>query len=135
MATENKNVTIYLPADVEKAISDYCIENNITRKNKQGEIVPAIGTGIIQYLKSTLPINSPDSSLDAGFKLFVGRLERMLDDLSPLLALASQLPQKPSPETSVVTFESMEDILEKVESRLIQKPVAEQNKLEYIETR
>jgi hypothetical protein len=54
MATENKGVMVYLPSELEKAIEQYCIENNITRKNKDGVVFPSLGTGIVQYLKSQL---------------------------------------------------------------------------------
>jgi hypothetical protein len=54
MATENKGVMVYLPPDLEKVIEQYCTDNNITRKNKDGAIFPSLGTGIIQYLKIQL---------------------------------------------------------------------------------
>ena len=54
MATENKGVMVYLPPDLERVVEQYCTDNNITRKNKDGEIFPSLGTGIVQYLKSQL---------------------------------------------------------------------------------
>jgi hypothetical protein len=54
VATDNKGVMVYLPPDLEKVIEQYCTENKITRKNKDGDIFPSLGTGIIQYLKSQL---------------------------------------------------------------------------------
>jgi hypothetical protein len=54
MATEKKGVMVYLPRDVEEVLEKYCTENNITRKNKDGESMPSMGTGIVQYLKSQL---------------------------------------------------------------------------------
>ena len=54
MATENKGVMVYLPSELEKVIEQYCTENNITRKNKDGVVFPSLGTGIVQYLKSQL---------------------------------------------------------------------------------
>ena len=54
MATENKGVMVYLPLELKKVIEEYCTQNNITRKNKAGEIFPSLGTGIVQYLKSQL---------------------------------------------------------------------------------
>jgi hypothetical protein len=54
MATENKGVMVYLPSELEKVIEEYCTRNNITRKNKDGETFPSLGTGIVQYLKSQL---------------------------------------------------------------------------------
>lgn len=54
MATENKGVMVYLPPELEKVIEKYCTQNNITRKNKEGEAFPSLGTGIVQYLKNQL---------------------------------------------------------------------------------
>ena len=54
MATENKGVMVYIPLELEKVIEEYCTQNNITRKNKDGKIFPSLGTGIVQYLKSQL---------------------------------------------------------------------------------
>jgi hypothetical protein len=54
MATENKGVMVYLPPELEKVIEEYCTQNNITRKNKDGEAFPSLGTGIVQYLKNQL---------------------------------------------------------------------------------
>jgi hypothetical protein len=61
MATDNKGVMVYLPRDVEEVLEKYCTENNITRKNKDGEPVPSMGTGIVQYLKSHLLGIAPSS--------------------------------------------------------------------------
>jgi hypothetical protein len=124
MATDNKNVTIYLPVDVEEAVSKYCIENNITRRNQKGEVVPSIGTGIVQYLKSTLlkdlPKNDTESQL---LKCLEERLSFFTTELAPLLALAADLPQsinirsKPATiEDIIQEDEAIETLLEPLES-------------------
>ncbi len=51
MTTNNKAVTCYLPKDIEDFISGYCNEYGITRKDKEGNIYPSLGTGIIELLK------------------------------------------------------------------------------------
>jgi hypothetical protein len=51
MTTNNKAVTCYLPKDIEDFITGYCIEYGITRKDKEGNIYPSLGTGIIELLK------------------------------------------------------------------------------------
>jgi hypothetical protein len=51
MTTNNKAVTCYLPKDIEDFITGYCIEYGITRKDKEGETLPSLGTGIIELLK------------------------------------------------------------------------------------
>jgi hypothetical protein len=45
---------VYLNPELESKIAQYCIDNDITRKNKEGILLPALGTGILQYLKSQL---------------------------------------------------------------------------------
>jgi hypothetical protein len=51
MTTQNKAVTCYLPRDIEDFITGYCNEYGITRKDKEGNIYPSLGTGIIELLK------------------------------------------------------------------------------------
>jgi hypothetical protein len=54
MATDNRGVMVYLPSEVELKINEYCTQYNITRKDKQGNIVTSLGSGIVAYLKSHL---------------------------------------------------------------------------------
>ncbi len=63
MATENKGVMIYLPKDVEEYITNFCTEYNITRKDKEGNLLPSLGTGVVTYLKSKISGESPDEIL------------------------------------------------------------------------
>ena len=51
MTTQNKAVTCYLPKDIEDFITGYCNKYGITRKDKEGNIYPSFGTGIIELLK------------------------------------------------------------------------------------
>jgi hypothetical protein len=60
MATDNKGVMIYLPKDLEEYITNFCIQSDITRKDKQGNLVPSLGTGVVTYLKRTILSQSPD---------------------------------------------------------------------------
>lgn len=59
MATENKGVMVYLPKEVEEYITEFCTEYSITRKDKEGNILPSLGTGIVTYLKSQMSGESP----------------------------------------------------------------------------
>ena len=59
MATDNRGVMVYLNPELERELEQYCINNNITRKNKEGVVLPSLGTGILQYLNSTLLNTSP----------------------------------------------------------------------------
>jgi hypothetical protein len=54
MATENRGVMVYLPSELELKLKEYCTEYNITRKDKQGNLVTSLGSGIVAYLKSQL---------------------------------------------------------------------------------
>ena len=78
MATDNKGVMVYLPSDLEEVLEKYCTENKITRKNKDGEPVPSMGTGIVHYLRSHL-LGIVPSTLLAG----VGGLSE--DDVRSLI--------------------------------------------------
>ena len=92
-----KTVTSYLPPEIADKLSDYCFKHEITRKNKQGELSPSWGTGIVETLKlffssDNVPSPLPDSGLD----------KRMVEDMvkdSVSSLLPSQLPNKlPSEE-------------------------------------
>ena len=50
MATNNRGVMVYLPSEVEVKMIEYCTQYNITRKDKQGNIVTSLGSGIVAYL-------------------------------------------------------------------------------------
>lgn len=52
MATENRPVSCYLPKDIEDSLTKYCTQNNITRRDKAGNIQPAMGTAIVEILES-----------------------------------------------------------------------------------
>ena len=54
MATNNRGVMVYLPSEVEAKMTEYCTQYSITRKDKQGNIVTSLGSGIVAYLKSQL---------------------------------------------------------------------------------
>jgi DNA-binding NarL/FixJ family response regulator len=86
MATDNRGVMVYLNPELESKIAQYCIDNNITRKNKEGIVLPALGTGILQYLKSQLLTERasavPSTVLNSG-------LDRA-DGLEPIAASISE---------------------------------------------
>jgi hypothetical protein len=69
MATENKGVMVYLPKEVEEYITSFCTEYNITRKDKEGNILPSLGTGIVTYLKSQMSGESPGEYIAKSSKL------------------------------------------------------------------
>jgi hypothetical protein len=61
MATENRGVMVYLNPELEQEVEQYCLENDIMRRHKDGAMLPALGTGILQYLKSNLLKSAPIS--------------------------------------------------------------------------
>jgi hypothetical protein len=64
MATDNRGVMVYLPSELEAKIAEYCTEYNITRKDKQGNTVTSLGSGIVAYLKSQLLSDLPRTVSD-----------------------------------------------------------------------
>lgn len=92
MTTQNKAVTCYLPKDIEDFITGYCTEYSITRKDKEGNVYPSLGTGIIELLKllaynpelvgSPLPDTVPSTISEAAIeKKIEDILEKKLSNL------------------------------------------------------
>lgn len=63
MATENKGVMVYLPKEVEEYITEFCTENNITRKDREGNVQAALGTGIVRFLECQMSGKNPSDVL------------------------------------------------------------------------
>jgi hypothetical protein len=143
MATDNKGVMVYLPSDLEEVLEKYCTENKITRKNKDGEPVPSMGTGIVHYLRSHLlgevPSNVPNGfTLDDVRSLIDQAINPLTSDLVDLQSqsidrdnwedfkadvadLREQLTQlitttakKPTIKTALTTTEPSKDIQAKI---------------------
>ncbi|MDJ0661820.1 MAG: hypothetical protein QNJ42_20400 [Crocosphaera sp.] len=71
-----KTVTCYLPPEIAEQLESYCFKHEITRNNKQGELSPSWGTGIVEVLKlffssDTIPSPLPDTGLN----------KRMVEDM------------------------------------------------------
>jgi len=45
---------VYLPLELEEKVVEFCTDRKIVRKDKDGNIVPSLGSGIVAYLKSNL---------------------------------------------------------------------------------
>ena len=91
-----KTVTCYLPPEIAEQLKAYCFEHEITRNNKQGELSPSWGTGIVEALKlffSSDPVPSPlpDTGLDPRMVE-----ELVKDSLNSLLPsnVSNQLPSE-----------------------------------------
>jgi hypothetical protein len=60
MATENRGVMVYLPPEIEVYLARFCTENGIVRRNKTGDVLPSLGTGIVTHLERTMSGDSFD---------------------------------------------------------------------------
>lgn len=146
MTTNNKAVTCYLPKDIEDFITGYCNEYGITRKDKEGNIYPSLGTGIIELLKllayNPELVSSPildtvpsKFSEDAIEKKIEGILEKKLSHLptnvpSQVTDLEGKvesiiLDKLPSmiPEYLLTRIENMERLLRLQQSASIASPI------------
>ena len=72
MTTERKAVTIYLPDNLVEYITQYCTSNEVIGKNKNGEIVPRLATGIVDLLK--IVANTPVDELSTNDTITKWRL-------------------------------------------------------------
>ena len=63
VATKYKAASVYIPPDLEKRLTKYCFEHEITRTDKSGAVKPSISTGIIEILKIFFSSNNPPSPL------------------------------------------------------------------------
>ena len=113
MATSNKAISAYLPPDLEEYLTKYCTEYDITRKDKSGEIKPALGTAVVEILKifffnsndnlpSPLPSNVP---LLPSNIVTESRLKEILSELEAESKSPSNLP------SNVVTEEKLNEVL------------------------
>jgi hypothetical protein len=83
MTTNNKAVTSYLPDDVHHALIEYCTSKGLTRKDKDGNNSPSLGTAIVEVLKDYFQITSLEQS-DLNQKLedcFGTRVNDLVHDL------------------------------------------------------
>jgi len=96
MATENRPVSCYLPKDIEDSLTEYCTQNNITRKDKAGNIQPAMGTAIVEILETFFgdsPSKLPnfeekiDAAIEAKMNAAIASLRT---ELAPLYAIAQR---------------------------------------------
>jgi hypothetical protein len=116
MATDNKGVMVYLPPDLEAVLEKYCIDNKITRKTKDGGVLPSMGTGIVQYLKSQLLGIS--SSNMPGVMLTRDDIQVMIDETMQLSATNEM------PSDILARLEALESAMDSVKSQLPSKNLA-----------
>jgi BMFP domain-containing protein YqiC len=119
MATDNKGVMIYLPKDLEEYITNFCTQYEIVRKDKAGNLVPSLGTGVITYLKKTILGELPDRELTEPIQpISNGLNEREVLDLIDRY-LTSKLPSNNSVGMSNDRdIKLLEERISKLEARI-----------------
>jgi len=130
MATENKAVTVYLPPELEQYVSGYCLQYEVTRKNKAGVRTPSLGTGIVDLLRilsatpiSELPNNVP-SELPDKLKEVQGDIE-----LNLIEKLSSNVPSQLKYNVLKEIQESPGNLLSELKSSVL-KELPDREKLE-----
>ena len=113
MATDNKGVMVYLPPDLEAVLEKYCIENKITRKTKDGGVVPSMGTGIVQYLKSQL-LGIASSNM-SGVTLTRDDVQVMIDETMRLSTDSASI-------NILARLEALESVVDSIKSQSPDKP-------------
>jgi hypothetical protein len=125
MATENRGVMVYLAPELEQYITEYCTENNITRKDKDGNITPSLGTGIVTYLKSTILGISPNDILSKAHSKIASTgltTAEVLDLIKE--SITSQAPSEGLSKDDVVTLIE-ESVKSKIPSTVLNIPSEE----------
>ena len=118
MATNKKAISAYLPTDLEEYLTNYCTEYNITRKDKSGEIKPALGTAVVEILKiffssDELPSPLPDNvPLLPSNVVTEDRLEFVLSKLEVFSNVSSIIP------SNVLTKDELDKALSNVDVRV-----------------
>lgn len=80
MATDKRAITAYLPDDIEEKLIKYCEDYNITRKDKEGNDQPSLGTGIVELLKIVLNQDNVPSPVEGNVNIDIEALEKNITD-------------------------------------------------------
>ncbi|MGV2829312.1 hypothetical protein [Myxosarcina sp. GI1(2024)] len=124
MATNKKAISAYLASDLEEYLTEYCIEYDITRKDKSGEIKPALGTAVVEILRiffssenilSPLPDNVP---LLPSNVVTEDRLSEALSEFKKTSKLVDTVP------SNVLTKDDLDKRVEAVINETIPKAIA-----------
>ena len=124
MATNKKAISAYLPTDIEEYLTKYCTEYDITRKDKSGEIKPALGTAVVEILKiffnnEDLPSPLPDNvPLLPSNVVTEDRLSEVLSELRTSGNVVNNLP------SNVLTEDDLERQVEAAIAEAIPKAIA-----------
>jgi hypothetical protein len=111
MATENRGVMVYLPPEVEEYITNFCTEYNITRKDREGNTLPSLGTGVVTYLKSKILGESPDEILTRPSRVPSNGLSK-----EEVLDLIREYSTSQLPSNGLLTDEVLTPLTQSIES-------------------
>jgi hypothetical protein len=123
LATNKKAISAYLPSDLEEYLTEYCIKYDITRKDKLGEIKPALGTAIVEILRiffssENIPSPLPDNvSLLPSNVVTEDKLTEVLSEFKNSSNVANNLP------SNVLTIDDLNKRVEAVISEAIPKAI------------
>ena len=124
VATNKKAISAYLPSDLEEYLTRYCIEYDITRKGRSGEIKPALGTAVVEILKRFFSDENVASPLPDNVPLLPSNIvteDRLSEVLSELRTSGNVINNLPS---NVLTKDDLERQVEAAIGEAIPKAIA-----------
>lgn len=124
MATNKKAISAYLPSDIEEYLIKYCIEYDITRKDKSGEIKPALGTAVVEILRIFFSDENVPSPLPDNVPLLPSNVvteNRLAEALSEFKKTSKVVDNVPS---NVLTKDDLDKQVEAAINEAIPKAIA-----------
>jgi hypothetical protein len=124
LATNKKAISAYLSSDIEEYLTEYCIEYDITRKDKSGEIKPALGTAVVEILKIFFSDENVPSPLPDNVPLLPSNVvteNRLAEALSELKKTSKLVDNVPS---NVLNLDDLDKQVEAAINEAIPKAIA-----------
>ncbi len=125
LATNKKAISAYLPSDIEEYLTEYCIEYDITRKDKSGKIKPALGTAVVEILRIFFSSENILSPLPDNVPLLPSNVvteNRLAEALSEFKKTSKVVDNVPS---NVLTKDDLDKRVEAVINETIPKAIGE----------
>ncbi|MGF1591100.1 MAG: hypothetical protein ACFCU7_18000 [Pleurocapsa sp.] len=124
MATNKKAISAYLSSDLEEYLTKYCTEYDITRKDKSGEIKPALGTAVVEILRIFFSDENVPSPLPDNVPLLPSNVvteNRLAEALSEFKKTSKVVDNVPS---NVLTKDDLDKQVEAAINEAIPKAIA-----------